>query len=1285
MSTNSCLTPQGVDLKWLEENLPHIPVELLDDVVEIAHRHGVEAVGTFYNGIIQLAKNSPKGTEYHEAGHAVFWSYLSPEQRNRLLNEASKITGIERSFDEKQGIIGGSKFKEANTIDFTLKSIDILNSDKAKQVFEKGNKNGWDLNKILTELQVPKEQKQLILDKGFRVLTNNDARLSNEPDLREQIIIDLLSNYSYTVEINTAKEPTINKNVDYENDGIFDEDGNFQSENTTFSVNGYLYEKDKFKHIPFGYGKIKSEDGYIGNNDWESISEREYEEALDEFKSKEGNERPTQHYSNLTVPGGTNYTENEISTPLITPSIKGHAEFASDNGIGWFRSDESLNDKPVWWLIEPLGDFYKRVSNPENADYYNEAIKYEFNTEQKAKEANKKYSNKWDINYQDITRDGSKTRRILELQSDLFQKGRDKSMLIKVTKSSEIPVNEFVYEDKFSDFKTTFIKKEDKWYDKSNQKYPLTEQVVVDGYNSFTSESRNVINQSKSNQFLQLLNKDNNWVTFFIKSIIQDSAKKGYEKVLFPRLDTIIQIESAGKWKTYEEAEKAMKDETWYNEDKKLRKILEAALSKPKEEQNLEHILRLKEQIASHQPSLLNTAKFYENDVTNILNKTYGKENVKLITDEYGNTWNEISLSDEIIKQTELIKLKASNESAYKTNDDKLEEHIMNGMEDFMKHKIPSKSNAIQNFYNKIKFWIKEKLGLLKIHDLYSGLNSGYFKNKKPLNLISNSAKFKDNNLVNPESNKQLPIKEGVEELFESNPELANEVYEALGFKSKPDVILPIGTSGSGKSTFIKSLPQENLVVIEPDSMRVEFTGDINDKSKDKEIYEEAAKRAVQAIKQGKQVVFDTTNLTKDKRLPFIEAIKKVIPTANIQYKLMELNPELAKQRIKADIAAGKNRANVPDATIDRHAESYKQMLEDIKNEPISNFEITPQQKQQAQQLYSQYLESLNKPNTNPILQGNQTNIEEIITHLEKDKLLEIDCKGKLKANLGLTTNQNPKFGDWEIIKDLQGKPSHKQGGFDLNIKGNTIEAEGNELVLKNSVGDLAIIPKKDRFKIKDLISTNDEKGLNDYISKLPKEPNKAGDGGIYSDKYVKNNFFNRIFRRNDILEKQIMDENKSLYNVGKLKDFKVLEATGKSKEHLEKTNRNPEYFPKGDSWFPYLDDVSQPIKLPNKNKYRTLVNDDNLSDNQLRDAVKFDFISHSLHQDKRYNELSSKLSKKLLTKYDQKFIDNNGGTDAYVRGLLSDSEEYKPYKNEMSFIEPEFINEFKNYVKTGK
>lgn len=185
---------------------------------------------------------------------------------------------------------------------------------------------------------------------------------------------------------------------------------------------------------------------------------------------------------------------------------------------------------------------------------------------------------------------------------------------------------------------------------------------------------------------------------------------------------------------------------------------------------------------------------------------------------------------------------------------------------------------------------------------------------------------------INPNDPKFKSLLEKV-----GNPLLAELEFDKIE-QVKPDVILPIGTSGSGKSTFIKSLPQENLVVIEPDAMRVEFTGNMNDKSKDKEIYEEAAKRAIQAIKQGKQVVFDTTNLTKEKRRPFIEAIKKAIPSANIQYKLMELNPELAKQRIKAQLERGENRAVVSDETIDRHAASYKQMLEDIKNEPISEY-----------------------------------------------------------------------------------------------------------------------------------------------------------------------------------------------------------------------------------------------------------------------------------------------------------------------------------------------------------
>ena len=127
-----------------------------------------------------------------------------------------------------------------------------------------------------------------------------------------EVIVELTTQMSYTVEINTAKE--ISK---------------YSKTNTTegqFFYDGATYEDRMW-------------DGYFKNNI--EISQQEFQKVSKEYHSKRDTEtQPTQYYSNLTVPGGTNYTENEISTPLITPSIKGHAQFSTDNGIGWFRSDD---------------------------------------------------------------------------------------------------------------------------------------------------------------------------------------------------------------------------------------------------------------------------------------------------------------------------------------------------------------------------------------------------------------------------------------------------------------------------------------------------------------------------------------------------------------------------------------------------------------------------------------------------------------------------------------------------------------------------------------------------------------------------------------------------------------------------------------------------------------------------------------------------------------------------------------------------------------------------------
>ena len=148
----------------------------------------------------------------------------------------------------------------------------------------------------------------------------------------------------------------------------------------------------------------------------------------------------------------------------------------------------------------------------------------------------------------------------------------------------------------------------------------------------------------KKNQFLQLLNKDNNWVTFFIKSIIQDSAKKGYEKVLFPKGETAAKVE--GHETIADELKKINQEIEEVNE--LLNKNKEAEIEDggyaegtigynkihimfPEELQKLE---KRKAELKSQGIEKLKPIEaFYEIKVGNILEKQFGKDNVKTITD----------------------------------------------------------------------------------------------------------------------------------------------------------------------------------------------------------------------------------------------------------------------------------------------------------------------------------------------------------------------------------------------------------------------------------------------------------------------------------------------------------------------------------------------------------------------------------------------------------------------------------------------------------------------------
>jgi len=406
---------------------------------------------------------------------------------NVLLNKVEN-----RKINNQANSVIESSSLNLSKVDYNLKAVDILSSDKAKQVFEKGKKNGWDLNKILTELQIPSAQKQLLLDlditdrekiisnteptkgvpelfesnpelanigtseqysqyldtifpgskvkdivyhgtrgfdnsgrekpkfdnfdksfigkgqglrsddmaKGFyfgsykiadrvgtriipailNIKENNNTTIrrntidfdtrgdvfvvfepeqihilgskqdiegfkeyilqSQQSDLREQIVLELASNYSYSVEINTAKKQLDKDNTTdgfvlnnkyyrrgYSSNGL----QIFEVSDITDSQNFQMWEPDTFTEP-------------------QEITKEEY------LKAREQTTENTQHYFNLTVPGGTNgsYIEANIETPMIVPSIQSHAQFKTDNTIGWMRADEKQNyqEKDIDNLIE---------------------------------------------------------------------------------------------------------------------------------------------------------------------------------------------------------------------------------------------------------------------------------------------------------------------------------------------------------------------------------------------------------------------------------------------------------------------------------------------------------------------------------------------------------------------------------------------------------------------------------------------------------------------------------------------------------------------------------------------------------------------------------------------------------------------------------------------------------------------------------------------------------------------------------------------------------------------
>lgn len=207
-----------------------------------------------------------------------------------------------------------------------------------------------------------------------------------------------------------------------------------------------------------------------------------------------------------------------------------------------------------------------------------------------------------------------------------------------------------------------------------------------------------------------------------------------------------------------------------------------------------------------------------------------------------------------------------------------------------------------------------------------------------------------------------------IEQLFDSNPELANDVYSVLGFTNNK-LLIPNTITYKLEDNIINMFDNDRKVG------KVElFKNSKIDKNGDKwnSIYIETFKQNKGYSKYLYQIALDELNK---------KGIKGIISYDNQLW-----TPEKTistRKNFTSEVSNDQNLIPSKEKQFDDAIKGLdKEEIEELKNDEaswyftevnlLSQNTITTQQKQQAQQLYSQYLESLNKSNTNPILQNNQ-------------------------------------------------------------------------------------------------------------------------------------------------------------------------------------------------------------------------------------------------------------------------------------------------------------------------
>lgn len=92
-----------------------------------------------------------------------------------------------------------------------------------------------------------------------------------------------------------------------------------------------------------------------------------------------------------------------------------------------------------------------------------------------------------------------------------------------------------------------------------------------------------------------------------------------------------------------------------------------------------------------------------------------------------------------------------------------------------------------------------------------------------------------------------------------------------------PTFVMMCGLVGSGKTVKAQELAKQyDATVFSSDSLREELFGDVNEQSRNQELFTELHKRIKDCLREGKSAIYDATNIDYKKRMSFLAELKKI-------------------------------------------------------------------------------------------------------------------------------------------------------------------------------------------------------------------------------------------------------------------------------------------------------------------------------------------------------------------------------------------------------------------------